>query len=96
MDSIQPVVCQCVPLAVRRTGRESDHSPLSSDEVENTWSYTFTPPIRLNGVELNWVQDTPAWRGTSLSTSTLPLPWSYTRVYPKVSGLNHYKIYIYN
>jgi hypothetical protein len=25
-------------------GREADHSPPTSAEVKNTWSYTFTPP----------------------------------------------------
>jgi len=33
--------------------READHSPPSSVEVKNTWSYTSTPPIRLHGVELS-------------------------------------------
>jgi hypothetical protein len=29
-------------------GREADHSPPSSAEFKNTWSYTFTPPIFSN------------------------------------------------
>jgi hypothetical protein len=33
-------------LEVKRQGREADHSPPSSAEV-NEWSYTSTPPIRL-------------------------------------------------
>jgi hypothetical protein len=37
-------------LGVKRPGREADHSPPSSAEVKNAWSYTFTPPIRLHGV----------------------------------------------
>jgi hypothetical protein len=37
-------------LEVQRTGRESDHSPPSSVEVKNVWSYTSTPPIRLHGM----------------------------------------------
>jgi hypothetical protein len=28
---------------VKRAGREADHSPPSSVEVENAWSYTSTP-----------------------------------------------------
>jgi hypothetical protein len=28
---------------VKRSGRESDHSPPSSAEVKNAWSYTSTP-----------------------------------------------------
>jgi hypothetical protein len=30
-------------LGVKRSGREADHSPLSSAEVNNAWSYTSTP-----------------------------------------------------
>jgi hypothetical protein len=30
-------------LEVKRLGREADHSPPSSAEVKNAWSYTFTP-----------------------------------------------------
>jgi len=33
-------------------GREADHSPPSSADVKNVWSYTFTSPIRLPGVVL--------------------------------------------
>jgi hypothetical protein len=29
---------------IKRPGREADHSPLSSAEVKNAWSYTSTPP----------------------------------------------------
>jgi hypothetical protein len=32
---------------VKRPGREFDHSPPSSVEVKNEWSYTSTPPICL-------------------------------------------------
>jgi hypothetical protein len=39
-------------LGVKRPGREADHSPPSSAEVKNSWSYTSTPPIRLQGVVL--------------------------------------------
>jgi len=34
-------------------GREADHSPPSSAEVKNAWSYTSTYPIRLYGKVLN-------------------------------------------
>jgi hypothetical protein len=37
-----------------RQGREADHSPPSSAEVKNAWSYTSTPPIFLHGVVLKW------------------------------------------
>jgi hypothetical protein len=39
-------------LWVKPPGREAQHSPPSSAEV-NAWSYTSTPPIRLHGVVLN-------------------------------------------
>jgi hypothetical protein len=38
---------------VKRPGREADHSPTSSAEVKNVWSYTSTPPIHLHGVVLS-------------------------------------------
>jgi hypothetical protein len=37
-------------LGVKRPVREADHSPPSSAEVKNAWSYTSTPPIRLHGM----------------------------------------------
>jgi hypothetical protein len=40
-------------LGVKRPGREADHSPLSSAEVKNAWSYTSTPPISLHGAVLS-------------------------------------------
>jgi hypothetical protein len=40
-------------LGVRRPGREGGHSPLSSAEVKNAWSYTSTPAIRLHGIVLS-------------------------------------------
>jgi hypothetical protein len=36
-------------LAVKRPGREADHSPPSSAEVKNAWSYTSTPPNMSSG-----------------------------------------------
>jgi hypothetical protein len=40
-------------LRVKCPGREADHSPPSSVEVKNTWSYTYTTPIRLHSVVLS-------------------------------------------
>jgi len=37
---------------VKRPGREFDHSPSSSVEVKNEWSYTSTPPICLMWTEI--------------------------------------------
>jgi hypothetical protein len=36
-------VSQTLPLGVKRLGREADHSPPTSAEVKNAWSYTSTP-----------------------------------------------------
>jgi hypothetical protein len=48
---------QWVPRALsfgaKRPGRKADHSPPSSAEVKNAWSYTSTPPIRLHDVVLS-------------------------------------------
>jgi hypothetical protein len=40
-------------LGVKQPGREADHSPSSSAEVKNAWSYTSIPLIRLHGVMLS-------------------------------------------
>ena len=34
---------------VKRPGHDVNHSPLSSNEVKNEWSYTSTPPVHLHG-----------------------------------------------
>jgi len=36
---------------VKRPGSDADYSRPSRDKVENGWSYTFTPPICLHGVD---------------------------------------------
>jgi hypothetical protein len=55
LGPIRPPI-QWVPrapsLGVKRPGREADHSPTSSAEVKNSWSYTSTPPIHLHGMVL--------------------------------------------
>jgi hypothetical protein len=40
-------------LGVKRQRRDPDRSPSSSAEVKDAWSYTSTPPIRLQGVVLS-------------------------------------------
>jgi hypothetical protein len=45
------------PPGIKRPGREADHSPPSSVEVENAWSYTSTPTIRLHGVVFSKAQE---------------------------------------
>jgi hypothetical protein len=36
---------------VKRPGREANHSPPCSLEVNNAWSYNFTSPIHIHGVD---------------------------------------------
>jgi hypothetical protein len=57
------------PCGVKRPGREVDHSPPSSDDL-NAWSYTPTLPLCLHGVVLSQSTET-----------TLPLPFSGTSHY---------------
>jgi len=38
---------------VKRPGREADHSPPSSAEVRNAWTYTSTALICVHGVVLS-------------------------------------------
>jgi hypothetical protein len=52
-ESVWTRVLRASSLRVKRPGREADHSPPSSAEVKNAWSYTFTPPTRLHGVVLS-------------------------------------------
>jgi hypothetical protein len=46
-------VIGALSLGVKRPGREADHSPPSTAEVKNAWSYTSAPPIRPHGVVLS-------------------------------------------
>jgi hypothetical protein len=39
----QPHIQGALSLGVKRPGSETDHSPPSSAEIKNTWSYTSTP-----------------------------------------------------
>jgi hypothetical protein len=41
------------PLGQKWQGREANHSPPSSAEVQNVWSYNSTPPLCLHGVVRN-------------------------------------------
>jgi hypothetical protein len=49
-SSSYSVGTRCFCPGVKRPGREADHSPPSSGDVENACSYTSTPLIRLHGV----------------------------------------------
>jgi len=40
-------------LGIKRPESEANHSPPSSAEAENSWSYTSTPPICLHGMVLS-------------------------------------------
>jgi hypothetical protein len=55
----QPPI-QCEPGAlspeIKRLGREADHSPPSSAEVKNSWSYIPIPRLRLHGMVLGSAQ----------------------------------------
>jgi hypothetical protein len=55
LGPIQPPIMGTAAISprVKRPGREADHSPPSSAEVKNAWSYTSTPPLRLLGVVLS-------------------------------------------
>jgi hypothetical protein len=56
LESTQPPirwVQGALSLGVKLPGHEADHSPSSSAEVKNAWSYTSTPPICLHGVVLS-------------------------------------------
>jgi hypothetical protein len=48
-----PWVPGALSLGVKQLVREADHSPPSSAEVKNVWSYTSTPPVCLHGMVLS-------------------------------------------
>jgi hypothetical protein len=48
-----PMCTGALYLGVKRPGRQIDHSPPPRAEVNNAWSYTSTPPLRLHGVVLS-------------------------------------------
>jgi hypothetical protein len=48
-----PMGNRAISLGLKRPGHEADHSPPSSADVKNAWSYTSTPSIRLHGVVLS-------------------------------------------
>jgi hypothetical protein len=47
------IILEWISSGVKWLGREADHSPPSSAEVNNAWSYTSTSLIRLHSVVLN-------------------------------------------
>jgi hypothetical protein len=47
------VIDSVPPLGVKRPVREAVHSSPSNVDVKNTWSYTSTPPVRLQGLVLS-------------------------------------------
>jgi hypothetical protein len=50
---LRPDTGSGAPPGVKASGREADHSPPSSAEVNIARSYTFTTRIRLHGVVLS-------------------------------------------
>jgi hypothetical protein len=49
-------VSEVLFLGVKRPGHEADHSHPSSVENKKEWIYSYTPPIRLHGVVLNYAK----------------------------------------
>ena len=50
---------------VKRPGPEADHSSSSSTEIENEWSDTSTPSIRLHGMDRENFTFIPIWNAWS-------------------------------
>jgi hypothetical protein len=46
-------VLSVISAGVKRPEHEADHSSQLSAEVKNAWSFTSTPPLRLQGLVLN-------------------------------------------
>jgi hypothetical protein len=54
-----------------RTGFEVDHSFPSSSEVENEWSYTSTPCMRLHGMHRNNTLSPSVTRRNTIGSSSM-------------------------
>jgi hypothetical protein len=76
---------------IKRPGREADHSPSSSAEMKNTWSYTSIPPYVFIVWRLIKQRDAASWRSTTLSTRpTLSFTFITISFLPKIlSCLRH-------
>jgi hypothetical protein len=83
-------------LRVKRSGRETDHSPPSGAEVKNAWSYTSTHPYvftawcLIKHGESLWMWDSPSpGRGSNPTLSCRPpLPSSSTLILSYHRGQN--------
>jgi len=65
-------------VGVQLSGREADHSPPSSAEV-NAWGYTSTTPIRLHGVVLMQYELTLQTKGHTLSGIIKPVRYLWEK-----------------
>jgi hypothetical protein len=77
-------------LGEKRLGSDIDHSPPSSVEVKNEWSYTSILPVRLHGVVIGQSTGTILlYKSTNKEVPPYVIPSIFPdmRVYPKVSGL---------
>jgi len=54
-------------------GAETDHSRPSSAELKNAWNYTFTSPIRLDGVVLTLINHRENFPLPPYVISSIPL-----------------------
>ena len=52
-------------VSLKRPGRDADYTHASTAEIKNEWSYTSTPPIRLDDVH----SDHFSFRGKSFAAS---------------------------
>jgi hypothetical protein len=59
-------------LRIKREGREADHSPLSSAEVKNTWSYISSLPYVFMAWCFNYRIVLLAWYLVNYQDFTLP------------------------
>jgi hypothetical protein len=69
---------------VKRPGRNVNHSPLSTVDVNNEWRYTSTPPLHLHGVSREVFT-------FYLYTFPYPLPCHYCRTCSQLSSCRRHR-----
>jgi hypothetical protein len=61
---------------VQRSGNEVNHSPVSSAEVKNQWSYTSTQPVRFLGVDREDLTSTSHLSAAPQRWGVTLFPWT--------------------
>ena len=73
-------------------GHDADHSPSSSVEVKNEWSFTSPPPLRLHGVNIGNISWT---KHTYIGYTHIRIQCMYTYIHTYIHTYLHTYIHTY-